>query len=116
MITLAQLVDDVVVNKFAIDKPSISIGRHPDNALQINDSAISGHHAIITVEANKYLDGAIEIFLEDLGSKNGTFVNGEPVTSKQQLNNNDTIRFGWNEFKLIDADEDSLESTTLILQ
>lgn len=116
MTILAQLVDDVVVNKFELNKAVTTIGRHPDCDVQINDAAISGHHARIILEQNKYLDGAVEIFLEDLSSKNGSFINGKKIQGRQPLNNNDVIRFGWNEFKLMDADPKSLEATALILQ
>lgn len=116
MTILAQLVDDVVVNKFELTQATTTIGRHPDCDVQINDAAISGHHAQVVVEKSKYLEGAVEIFLEDLNSKNGSFINGKPIKGRQSLNNNDVIRFGWNEFKLMDADPKSLEATALILQ
>lgn len=116
MAFLAQLVDDVAVNKIELDTPSNSIGRHPDSTLLIDDAAISGRHAVITLEKSQYLDGVIEIYLEDLGSKNGSFVNDQAVKGRRQLANNDILRFGWNEFKLMDADAESLERTTLILE
>lgn len=116
MFILAQLVDDVVANKFELKKHTTVIGRHPDCDVQIEDSAISGNHAQIVVEENKYLEGAIEIFLEDLNSKNGTFVNGKKISGRQSLSNNDVVRFAWNEFKLIDTDAQSLEATALMLQ
>lgn len=116
MTLLAQLVDDVVTNKFEINAASTTIGRHPDSNIQIDDAAISGKHAVITVEKSKYLDDAVEIYLEDLGSKNGSFINDRQVTGKQPLSNGDVVRFGWNKFKLMDADAKSLEATALILQ
>lgn len=116
MAILAQLVDDVVVNKFELNSPKTTVGRHPDNIIQIDDAAISGKHAIITIEKSKYIDGSVDLFLKDLNSKNGSFVNGKQVTGRQQLSNHDVMRFGWNEFKLIEADPQSLESTALILQ
>lgn len=116
MTILAQLVDDVVVSKFELNKATTTIGRHPDCDIQINDAAISGQHAQVILEQNKYLDGAIEIYLEDLNSKNGSFINGTKVQGRQPLRNNDVIRFGWNEFKLMDADPKSLEATAIILQ
>lgn len=116
MTILAQLVDDVVVNKFELNQESTTVGRHPDCDIQIDDAAISGQHAKILLQKNKYLDGAIEIFLEDLNSKNGSYINGRKIQGKQTLANNDVLRFGWNEFKLMDADAKSLEATALILQ
>lgn len=116
MIILAQLVDDVVANKFELQQDTTLIGRHPDCDIQIEDSAISGNHAQVVIEKNKYLEGAVEMFLEDLNSKNGTFLNGKRISGRQVLSNNDVIRFAWNEFKLIDTDAQSLEATALMLQ
>lgn len=116
MTILAQLVDDVVANKFELKQEVTTIGRHPDCDIQIEDAAISGRHAQIILQQNKYLKGAVEIFLEDLDSKNGSFINGKRIQGRHALGNNDTVKFGWNEFKLMDADAKSLEATALILQ
>lgn len=63
-----------------------SVGRVADNALQISDDSVSSHHAEITLEG-----GALH--LHDLGSTNGTFVNGEQVTDAI-LRHGDEVRFG----------------------
>lgn len=115
MTVLAQLVDDVVVNKFELTQSATIIGRRTDCDVQINDAAISGHHAQIILEKSKYLDGAVEIFLEDLNSKNGSFINDRKISGKQPLKDGDSLRFGWNEFQLMDADAKSLEATAMIL-
>lgn len=63
-----------------------SIGRSEDNLICVNDPSVSSHHAEIV------FDG--ELFhLHDLGSTNGTFVNGEQVTDAV-LNLGDEVRFG----------------------
>lgn len=62
------------------------IGRKPEAAVFIDDVSVSREHARITVA-----DGAT---LEDLGSKNGTFVNGHRVTTPQVLGNRDLIAAG----------------------
>lgn len=111
MTYLAQLIDDVVVNKIELNTAAISIGRHPDNTIQINDEAVSGKHAIITVRASDYLEDTLEVFLEDLNSTNGSMINNRVINGKVQLSNHDVIRIGWNEFKLITSDESSLEKT-----
>ena len=115
MAYLAQLIDDVVANKFQLDKPKVTIGRRPDCTIQINDVAVSGEHAVISLEKSTYLEGSVDIFIEDLGSTNGSFVNGNPVQGKIRLTNDDVVRFAWNEFKLMGADSDDLEGTALIL-
>ena len=64
----------------------ITIGRLADNALQIDDGSVSSRHAEIESES-----GACH--LHDLGSTNGTFVNGEQVTDAV-LRHGDEVRFG----------------------
>ena len=63
-----------------------TIGREPDNVLQIDDISVSGHHARISILGNRYE-------LKDLGSTNGTRVNDESF-DKWELSNGDQIRFG----------------------
>jgi len=55
-----------------LDDERITIGRLPDNAIQIEDDSVSSHHAELVSEGGSYR-------LRDLDSTNGTFVNGEPV-------------------------------------
>ena len=55
---------------------TIKIGRAPGNDFIVNDSVVSSHHAVITVKDNG------EILIEDLGSKNGTFVDGKRIKSQ----------------------------------
>jgi len=69
-----------------LDGPRYGLGRHPDNQACIDDDGISRYHARITVEADKY-------WVEDLGSSNGTYINGRRVTSCE-LNNGDTLNLG----------------------
>ena len=64
----------------------VTIGREPDNILQIDAASVSGYHAQIT-QADKVDE------LKDLNSTNGTRVNGEVIT-KCKLVNGDKIRFG----------------------
>ncbi len=113
---LAQLVDDVVVTKFDLKQGEITIGRHPDNDIIIDDISVSGHHAVIEVEKSQYFDGALEYFIIDKDSKNGTTVNDKPVTGRERLVNGDIVRIAWNQFKLIDDTGGELASTAHVLQ
>jgi hypothetical protein len=63
------------------------VGRDPDVAVWIDLNSVSRHHARVVVA-----DGAAH--LEDLGSKNGTLVNGERITSARPLSNGDRIKVG----------------------
>lgn len=64
----------------------ITIGRAPDNLLQIDDPSVSGRHAQLTLAGERYQ-------LQDLNSTNGTRVNGELVT-EVFLREGDRVRFG----------------------
>jgi hypothetical protein len=70
----------------SIDNETTKIGRHDTNAIQINEQTVTGSHAIIRKIDSKYEH-------EDLGSTNGTFVNGERIR-KRVLISGDRIRFG----------------------
>jgi pSer/pThr/pTyr-binding forkhead associated (FHA) protein len=113
--TLTQLVDGVVANKFELQHGSLTIGRHPDNQIQIDDSAVSSHHARLDGAANEHFPQYSEFHLVDLGSTNGTFVNDLKLTKQQRLRHNDVVRIGWNTFKFIDNEESSLEKTSHML-
>ena len=63
------------------------IGRGDDVAVSIESSKVSRQHANIAV-------GASETTIEDLGSKNGTFVGGERITSRRTLSDGDEISVG----------------------
>ncbi len=79
------LPDGTQISHDLTDKAT-SVGRVADNLLQIDDGSVSSHHAEIVLEAGAF-------HLHDLGSTNGTFVNGEP-TSDAVLRHADEIRFG----------------------
>lgn len=112
---LALLVDGVVAKEFPLNKPELTIGRRAGNDIRIDDVAVSGHHARILVMPNRYLEGTEDIFIEDLGSTNGTLVNGEAV-QRCRLNHDDLIQIGWNRFKLLDERQASHEQTAFIVQ
>jgi two-component system, cell cycle response regulator len=65
---------------------AFSLGRHPDNAVCIDDQGLSRYHAKIVMHSERY-------WIEDLGSSNGTYLNGRRVTSCE-LANGDTVQFG----------------------
>jgi pSer/pThr/pTyr-binding forkhead associated (FHA) protein len=64
----------------------VTIGRLPDNAVIIDNPAVSGHHARVIRDGNR-------LVLEDLGSTNGTFVNGHEVT-RYELRHGDQVLVG----------------------
>jgi pSer/pThr/pTyr-binding forkhead associated (FHA) protein len=70
----------------AVPSQMITVGRAPDNDLVVGDPATSGHHGRIDVRGGAF-------WISDLGSTNGTLVNGEPVIEKQ-LSDGDLISIG----------------------
>src|SRR3977135_4404031 len=86
MAKLILSLDGMVLKEIPLTKERTTIGRKAHNDIQIDNLAVSGEHAVIAMIAN-------DCFLEDLGSTNGTLINGKPV-KKQFLQNNDVIELG----------------------
>ncbi len=73
-------------NKIVLKKTPFSIGRKTENDLVISDPRVSREHAEIILESDGY-------YLQDKGSRHGTYLNGEPV-QRQKLKKNDRLEFG----------------------
>ena len=86
MAKLILSLDGQLIKEFTLSKERTTIGRKPHNDIQIDNLAVSGEHAIIMTILN-------DSFLEDLGSTNGTLVNGQPV-KKHFLQSSDTVEIG----------------------
>src|SRR5690606_17214116 len=99
-----------VQGEYELNQERLTIGRKPDNDIQIDNLAVSGKHALIIT----ILDDS---FLEDLGSTNGTYVNGKLV-KKHALKDGDVIAIGKHELKYVNenatADDDEFEKTMII--
>ncbi|HEU4351768.1 MAG TPA: FHA domain-containing protein [Burkholderiales bacterium] len=93
MAKLILSMDGLVLKEIPLTKERTSIGRKPHNDIQIDNLAVSGEHAVIVTILN-------DSFLEDLGSTNGTVVNGNPI-KKHFLQNNDLIELGKYKLKFI---------------
>lgn len=70
-----------------ITDKEIQIGKGPRNDIVIADPAVSAAHAVIRIEAGSYI-------IDDLGSRNGTFIHGERVTAPRPLTHGDVIGIG----------------------
>src|SRR5881392_466853 len=93
MAKLILSMDGLVLKEIPLTKERTTIGRKPHNDIQIDNLAVSGEHAVIVTILN-------DSFLEDLGSTNGTVVNGNPI-KKNFLQNNDVIELGKYKLKFI---------------
>lgn len=108
MVILAQLVDDIVINKTEIPSEGLTIGRAASNDIRLDDPSVSQKHAKIEVKETK--DGTILYFLQDLNSTNHTFVNGKEI-NEAVMTDGDVIVIGMMNFKFINDDEDALAKT-----
>jgi adenylate cyclase len=68
-------------------QPHQGVGRHPSNAIQLLDTIVSKEHCIIEQQGPSMM-------LRDLGSMNGTYINGERVAGTRVLRHGDEIRLG----------------------
>src|SRR3954470_12023062 len=93
MAKLILSMDGLVLKEIPLAKERTTIGRKPHNDIQIDNLAVSGEHAVIVTILS-------DSFLEDLGSTNGTVVNGNPV-KKHFLQNNDVIELGKYKLKFV---------------
>jgi pSer/pThr/pTyr-binding forkhead associated (FHA) protein len=93
MAKLILSMDGLVLKEIPLVKERTTIGRRATNDIQIDNLAMSGEHAVIVQILN-------DCFLEDLGSTNGTMVNGAPI-KKHFLQHNDVIELGKYRLKYI---------------
>lgn len=93
MAKLILSMDGLVLKEYSLSKERTTIGRKPHNDIQIDNLAVSGEHAVIVTILN-------DSFLEDLGSTNGTLVNGQQV-KKHFLQPNDVVELGKYKLKYI---------------
>jgi pSer/pThr/pTyr-binding forkhead associated (FHA) protein len=91
MAKLILSVDGQVLKEFNLSKERTLIGRKAHNDIQIDNLAVSGEHAAIITILN-------DSVIEDLGSTNGTMVNGKPI-KKHFLQNNDVVEIGKHKLK-----------------
>lgn len=100
-------IDGVVIKEVQLTKDRTTLGRRPYNDIVIDNLAVSGEHAVMQMAGT-------DVFLEDLNSTNGTYVNGKAI-KKQQLQNGDTVEIGKYKIKFVhDGATDHNEKTTVI--
>jgi hypothetical protein len=73
--------------RFSAAGPLITIGRGPDNDIVVNDPEVSRRHVSLTWDGRRYI-------IQDLGTANGTFVNGARLTATQAVQSGDVIGLG----------------------
>jgi pSer/pThr/pTyr-binding forkhead associated (FHA) protein len=98
--------DNVVIKEFQITKERTTLGRRPYNDIVIDNLAVSGEHAVLTAAQN-------DVFIEDLNSTNGTYINGKAV-KKQLLVTNDVVEIGKYRIKYLADDAEDYEKTMIL--
>lgn len=101
-------IDGVVIKEVQLTKDRTTLGRRPYNDIVIDNLAVSGEHAVLQMTGN-------EVYLEDLNSTNGTYVNGKAV-KKQLLQNNDTVEIGKYKIKFINEAPGATFEKTMIMK
>ena len=91
--------DGVVIKEAALTKDRMSLGRRLYNDVVIDHLAISGEHAVVQMSGNG-------VFIEDLNSTNGTYVNGVTV-KRQQLHHHDVVEIGKYSLQYVDEGSSS---------
>ncbi len=100
-------IDGVVIKEVQLTKDRTTLGRRPYNDVVIDNLAISGEHAVFQMASS-------DVFIEDLNSTNGTYVNGKAV-KKQQLHNGDTVEVGKYKIKFVgEATSEGFEKTMMV--
>jgi pSer/pThr/pTyr-binding forkhead associated (FHA) protein len=98
--------DGVVIKEVQITKDKTTLGRRPYNDIVIDNLAVSGEHAVLQMVGN-------DVFIEDLNSTNGTYINGKAI-KKQLLADNDTVEIGKYKIKYLTNDGNDYEKTMIL--
>ena len=98
--------DGVVIKDVQITKDKTTLGRRPYNDIVIDNLAVSGEHAVLQMVGN-------DVFIEDLNSTNGTYINGKAI-KKQLLAHNDTVEIGKYKIKYLTEETSDYEKTMIM--
>ena len=86
MAKLVIFLDDKVLKEVVLNKDRITLGRRPHNDVVIDNLAVSGEHAVLLREGEGYV-------VQDLGSTNGSYINGKPI-KRAPFNEGDSLDIG----------------------
>jgi pSer/pThr/pTyr-binding forkhead associated (FHA) protein len=79
--------------EIAVSGPEFIVGRAPECKLRPNSDMVSRRHCMISIEEGKAT-------IRDLGSRNGTIVNGQKIAGEQELRTGDKVKIGPLEFEV----------------
>jgi pSer/pThr/pTyr-binding forkhead associated (FHA) protein len=93
--------DGVVIKQVELTKEKTTLGRRPYNDIVIDNLAVSGEHAVLQSVGDA-------VFIEDLNSTNGTYINGRAIR-RQQLAHSDSVEIGKYKLRYLAHDEGAAE-------
>ncbi|MES2943953.1 MAG: FHA domain-containing protein [Pseudomonadota bacterium] len=99
-------VDGVEIKHVYLEKDRTTLGRKPHNDIVFNNTIVSGEHCVFD------LRGIADVFIEDLHSTNGTYINGHMIKSRQQLHDKDVIAVGNFRIRFLASSEHQVPETT----
>jgi hypothetical protein len=91
-------VEGVQIKHVYLQKDRTTLGRGADNDIVLDNMIVSGHHCAFE------LRGLADVFIEDLGSTNGTYINGKMV-KRQKLNDGEVVAIGNFRIQYLSASE-----------
>ncbi|MDO9202778.1 MAG: FHA domain-containing protein [Hydrogenophaga sp.] len=100
--------DGVVIKEVQLTKDRTTLGRRPYNDIVIDNLALSGEHAVLKMSGS-------EVYLEDLASTNGTYVNGKAI-KQQLLAHNDTIEVGKHKIQFLSEPAGAVFDKTMVIR
>jgi FHA domain-containing protein len=91
-------VEGVEIKHVYLQKDRTTLGRGADNDIVLDNMIVSGHHCAFE------LRGLADVFIEDLGSTNGTYINGKMV-KRQKLSDGEVVAIGNFRIQYLSASE-----------
>ena len=96
-------VEGVEIKHLYLQKDRTTLGRKPHNDIVFDNMIVSGEHCVFE------LRGIADVYVEDLHSTNGTYINGHMIKSRQLLRDHDTIAIGKFRIRFLTASEHERE-------
>lgn len=88
LILLRESLGSAPQDRWALDQDETIIGRDPRTSVYLPNRQVSRHHARLYRRNEQF-------YIEDLGSKNGTFINGEPIKDERKLEDGDVVHISF---------------------
>ncbi len=95
--------------RFPLEKEEIWLGRDPSNDIVIADPEVSRRHARFLLRGSTYA-------IEDMGSTNGTLVNGEMITALKPLAHGDVIELGEHTNLVFEVTQTGIDETVAVFR